>query len=159
MSNPDYVQEVLDYLDTNWDTNNFSPKPRLIDGDEMRDDSDGSRARNADPLKTNLITVNSDPTGQNEPIGTEFDYRHEFGVTVICEGYHVDGGGQVADKDEFNSLVGEARRAILTERGFPVGTDTHLTIRDENDASASQGDAHYFRYDFDTWFVGFEALP
>ena len=157
MSNPDYVQEVLDYLQ-NWDTNNFSPKPRLIDGDEMRDDDTGNRARNADVIDENIITVTSEPTTQNEPIGTEFDYRHEAGATMRIEGYHVDGGGQLADKDEFNSLITEARRLVHANRTFPVSDDTWLELRDENDNSSQQGDAHYFVWTADVIFHGFEDL-
>lgn len=159
MSNPDYVQEVLDYLSTNWNTTNFSPQPRLIDGDEIRDDADDSRAAGATPLESNIITVDSEPTGQNEAIGTEFDYSHQFGAHVKCEAYHADGGGQITDKDAFDSMWGESRRAILTERKFPVGDDTYLTIEDEDDGSSGAGDAHYFIYEYDVWFHGFETLP
>lgn len=159
MTLPDFVQETLDLLDANWDTNNFSPKPTLIDGDEMRRNSDDSRAKGITPLEENLVTVDAAPTGQNDPIGTEFDFRIQHGATVYCEAYHTDGGGQIADKDAFNSMVGEARRAILEGREFPVGDMTHLTIQDENDRSAAEGDAHYFRYEFDCLYTGFETLP
>jgi hypothetical protein len=160
MSLPDYVQEVLDYLDTNWDTNNYSPQPTLVDGDEMRLNA-GGRARSLDVLNANIITVDSAPTGTNTAIGTGFDFKVRRGVSVEIEGYHQDGGGQIADKDDFNALVTEARRAILAERKFPVGEMTWLTIEQEDDesAAASHNDANYFRYLFDVWFMGYESLP
>lgn len=160
MSRPDFVQETLDYLDSNWDTSNFDPKPTLVDGDEMRL-YDGGRARSLDVLNRNIITVDSGPTGTNTAIGTEFDFQIRYGAGVQIEGYHEDGGGQLADKDAFDSLVAEARRAILAERTFPVGNITHLTIEQENDDSPaeSHNDANYFRYLFDVWFEGYESLP
>jgi hypothetical protein len=160
MSLPDFVQEVLDYLDTNWDTTNFSPKPTLVDGDEMRLNS-GGRARETDVMNENIITVDSAPTGTNTPIGTEYDHDIRRGVSVEIEAYHVDAGGQVADKDAFNSIVSEARRAILLERTYPVVPMTHLAIEQEDDNSPAQShnDANYFRYLFDVWFEGYEDLP
>lgn len=160
MAQPDYVQEVLDYLSDNWNTSNFSPTPTFVDGDEMRIDGTGARAKALSAVEENIITVDSEPTAQGEPIGTEFDFRMEAGATVVCEGYHVDGGGQLADKDAFDSMVGEARRAILTERKFPVGELTWLTLENENDLSAQEPqDANYFRFTFDVIFHGFETLP
>jgi len=160
MTLPDFVQEVLDYLDTNWDKTNYDPKPTLVDGDEMRLNS-GGRARSTDVVNENIITVDSSPAGANTPIGTEYDHQIRHGANVQIEAYHADGGGQVADKDEFNTLVGEARRAILVERTFPPATDiTDLRIEEENDLSAeSTVDANYFRYTFDVWFEGYETLP
>lgn len=164
MSLPDFTQEVLDYLDTqansgNWNTTNYSPHPTLVDGDEMRLHS-GGRARSLDVTNQNIITVDSEPTGENTPIGTEYDFRVRRPVSVNIEGYHEDGGGQLTDKDDFNSLVTEARRAILTERSFPVGDMTHLTIEAENDeAPGPPNDANYFRYTFDVVFEGYEELP
>ena len=162
MSNPDFVQTTLDFLQTqadggNWDTNN-APHPTLIDGDEMRLNSDDSRAYNVDSLKDTLLTVDSTPTGQNEAIGTGFQFRSRFGVRVFIEGYHEDGGGPLADKDAFDSIVGEARRAILVDRVYPVGTYNWLTIEDENDRSPDLK-ANAFRYEFDVWYNGYEDLP
>lgn len=159
MSLPDFVQTTLDFLDNNWDTNN-APKPTLIDGDEMRDNADNSRAKSVTPLEQNLITVDSAPTTQNEPIGTSFQYRTEAGATVYVEGYHADGGGQLADKDAFDAIVGESRRALMEDRVYPVGSFTHMRIENENDRSAEDPmDANYFRYEYDLIYVGFEDLP
>jgi len=160
MSNPDVVQHTLDLLSNNWDTNNYSPVPTLIDGDEMRLNS-GGRARETDVMNTNIITVNSGPETTNEAIGTEFDFRVRLGTSVEIEGYHEDGGGQITDKDDFDSLVTEARRAILLDREFPVGDLTWLTIESENDLSSAEthNKANYFRYTFDVWYMGYESLP
>jgi hypothetical protein len=160
MSRPDFVQEVLDYLDGNWQTGNFDPQPALVDGDEMRLYS-GGRARSLDVLNQNIITADSGPTVTNTAIGTEYDFDVRAGVGIQIEGYHADDGGQVSDKDEFNSLVSEARRAILSERTYPVGSYHTLKIEQENDDSpaASHNDANYFRYLFDVWFEGYESLP
>lgn len=163
MSLPDLVQTTLDFLDTqadggNWDTNN-APHPTLIDGDEMRFHSDDSRARSPHPRDANLLTVDSTPTTQNEPIGTSFQYRTQAGVRVFLESMHADGGGQVADKDAFDTIVSEARRALMVDRVYPVGTFTHMIIQDENDRSPEVDPADYFRYEFDLRYIGFEDLP
>lgn len=160
MSLPDFVQEVLDYLDSNWKTGNYSPKPTLIDGDEKRLYG-GGRARDTDVVNENIVTVDSTPTGQNTPIGTEYHHRIRHGVRVTLEGYHQDGGGQIADKDGFDSMKTEARRAILTERSYPVDDMHSLKVEDENDLSPDNApnDANYFRYEFDVWFEGYETLP
>lgn len=168
MALTDFVQRTLDYLDTqanggNWNTTTYSPHPTLIDGDEMRDNSDDSRARAVDVVNTNVITVDSSPAGTNEPIGTDYDHRIRRGVGVSIEGYHQDGGGQITDKDDFDNLVSEARKAILTERTFPSNTTgiKDLMIEEENDLSppSDPNDADYFRYTFDVWFEGYENLP
>jgi len=164
MSLPDFVQETIDLLQTqgnggNWSAANYSPHPTLIDGDEMRLQS-GGRARSVDIVNENVVTVSSSPTGINEPIGTEFDFRVERPVSVEIEGYHQDGGGQITDKDDFDSLVAEARRAILASRTFPTSGDiTNLEITEENDLSPDDGDANYFRYQFDVTYKGYEELP
>lgn len=169
MTLPDLTNEVLTYLDVpanggNWNTSNFSPHPTLIDGDEESyfDNGIQGRASDADAVTDRLITVDNAPTGTNEPIGTEYQYRVFRGVRVTLEGYHEDGGGQFADKDEFDSMVAESRRAIHEERSFPVsGTGfnmTDLRIENEADGSPTDGDAHYFRYEYEVWFRGFESL-
>ena len=162
MTVPDVVQRTLDYIDSNWNTNNYSPQPTLIDGDDMHLDASGDRARSTDLVNTNVVTVDASPAGTNEPIGTEYDHRIRYGANVTIEAYHTDGGGQVADKDEFNTLVTEVRRTILAERTWPSNTTgiTHLAIEEENDLSADGpvDDANYFRYEFDVWFEGFESL-
>lgn len=162
MTFPDIVQSELDYLDSNWNTNNYSPKPTLIDGDEMRLYS-GGRARSVDVANTNVITVDSAPTTTSEIIGSEYDLKVRAGVTVSIEGYHQDGGGQIADKDDFDSLRAEAYRAgFEAERKTPSGLSgySHLEVPDINDLSPeSPVDANYFRVEYDVIFVGFETLP
>lgn len=161
MSLPDFVQKTLDYIDSNWKTANYSPKPTLIDGDEMRLYS-GGRARDTDVVNTNIVTADSGPTGTNTAIGTGYKHKVRYGVGISIEGYHQDGGGQIADKDDFDSLKDEVRRTILVERSFPSNLSdiTHLTIEQENDLSPeSPVDANYFRYEFDVWFEGYEDLP
>lgn len=170
MSLPDLTNEVLTWLDTpanggNWNTTNFSPHPTLIDGDEESyfDGGIQGRASDADATTDLLITVDNAPTGTQEPIGTSYQYRVFRGVRVTLEAYHEDGatgGTQVADKDEFDSMVGEARRAIHEERSYPVSGSgfnfTDLRLDNEADGSPTDGDAHYFRYEFEILFRGFE---
>lgn len=162
MSLPDFVNETLAFIDTNWNTSNYSPKPTLIDGDEMRDFNDDTRTKGVDVINTNVVTVDASPTGTAEPAGLEYDRRIRFPVNIQVEGYHTDGGGEVADKDDFDSLTTEVKRTVFTERVRPTNvTDIQwLEINQENDLSAEQGDAHYFRYEFDMVYVGYERdLP
>jgi len=162
MSLPNFVQATLDSLNNNWDTNNFSPQPTLINGDDMTLNS-GGRARSIDVVNENVITVDSSPEGNDEPIGTEYDFDIQHGVNVQVEGYHADGGGQLADKSDFNDMYGEARRAILVDRTFPTSSNEmrHLILTNENDLSRDESvsDANYFRYTFDVLYYGYETLP
>ena len=122
MALPDFVNETLTFLDTNWNTSTIA-KPTLIDGDEMRDFNDDSRAKAVDVENENIVTVNSEPTGTNTPLGTEYDHEVRYGVNVRVEGYHADGSsGGITDKDEFDTLKGETRRSILVNRSFPVSS-------------------------------------
>lgn len=183
---PDFTDAVLTYLSEptgwgedgwgdgfwgggvkHWDTDNFSPHPTLIDGDEWSNHADSSRARSIDIATADIpiITVDSNPLGQNEVRGHEYNFNIRHGVRVICEGYHTDGGGQVDNVDDFGNMVQEARRAILTERTHPTFGDAkdfsphHLIINNESNDSPSSGDAHYFRVEFEVWFIGAETLP
>lgn len=163
MTLPDFVNETLTYLDTNWNTTNTA-KGVFIDGDEMRRFDNDERAKSESAINEKLITVDSSPTGTGEAIGTEYDRAVRFGAGVDIEGYHTDGGGQFADKDAFDTFVTEAKTAILTNRTSPPTSSgeygfTHLAIEEESDESPTAGDAHYFRYLFDVWFYGFEDLP
>lgn len=166
----DFTKEVLTYLDVpgnggNWDTTNFSPHPTLIDGDEesIYDNGIQGRASDADAVRDILITVDNAPTGENQAIGTGYDNEFRRGVRVVLEGYHQDGGGQFTDKDEFDSMVTESRRAIYANRTYPITTSDFaakdLFIENEADGSPTDGDAHYFRYEYEVWFEGFETLP
>lgn len=167
MSQPDVVSEVLTYLtdgsgtQENWETANHDPAPILFNGnDHVRQDT-GDRVKGVDLTENNVITVDASPPTTQSPIGTEYDHDLRIGAGVTIEGLHRDAGGEIADDDDFNSLVTEARRAILSERRFPVGNMTHLLIEEENNESptASRAETNHFEYTFTVWFEGFETLP
>lgn len=163
MALPDFVNETLTFLDTNWNTSN-APKPVLIDGDEMRRFDNDQRAKSEAAYNENLLTVDASPPGTNTPLGTEYDHAIRHGVSVEIEAYHTDGGGQVADKDAFDNITTEAQRSLLVNRTYPLASAGEYGIKDlfieeVNDESAASGDAHYFRYMYTVWYEGFEDLP
>lgn len=160
MAIPDFVNETLSILDTNWNTSNAS-KPTLIDGDSMIDHPDGNRTRGVEVLSENVLTVDSSPPATIEAAGVGYDTLDiRYGVGIQVEGYHADGGGEVADKDEFDSIVGEARRALYEDRKRPFDDITTMFIETERDESPTQPqDADYFRYEFDVWYEGYDFDP
>lgn len=158
MTLPDFVEKTLDFLDSNWNTSRVA-KPVLIDGDEMTYYANDTFAKETSAVNTAIITADSSPTGTNEILGDDYDLRVRRGVGIDIEGYHDGGGGTVTDKDEFNTIVDEARQAIYTNRTFPADGMKDLMIEQEDDLSPTQGDAYYFRYTFDVWWEGFEDLP
>lgn len=179
MALPDFTQTVIDYLtngtasNNNWLTANYDPQPTLVDADEWRRDSDDKRIKGVELTQANAITVDSSPTGTKEAIGTEFDHKVRFGTAVTVEALHAEGGGEVDDKDDFDSLVTEAQRAILANRTRPPVSSgqygfTHLDIEEVSDESptgvehahvADLGEANHFSTEFTVWFYGFEDLP
>lgn len=177
MSKPDLVSEVLTYLtdgsgaNENWDTGNYSPAPILYNArDGVRQDT-GDRVKNVDLTENAVITVNASPATRNTPMGAEYDNKFEAGVGVIIEAVHEDIGGNIADDDDFDSLVTEAVRAINAERKSEItASGDHATvglfIREEHDLSHDPERAetrtqrlHYFEYRFDVFADGFETLP
>jgi hypothetical protein len=154
------VEQVLTWLDSNWSSTN-APKPVLIDRDDAESASFAGRRVAYDLTDDNVISVGASPDRLTQPVGTEYDHRVEDGANLRIEAAHADEYGEVTGADEFQSIVDEARRAILTERtSQPTagGTDYHTVLVDggRNRAPSAKD---YYRYDFDVLFVGYEDLP
>ena len=158
----DFVQWVLDALDSGWNTSNYYPKPILYhDEDKVRQDT-GERTPRLELSENNAISVNADPTASNTPVGFEYAHRVRAGVDVVIEGAHEERDGEISDANEFKEgLVGEARRILLAERRYPSGIEDDgvhtLLLEEENNQSS--GSVTYYRMDFAVWFRGYDRLP
>lgn len=161
----DYVQEVLDFLDSNWNTGNYDPKPELIDQrDAERTTSSGPPSVDFDLTTNNAITVGDRPLSTFTPadLGWE-NTRVEYGCNVRIEAADESEYGYVADAEEFGTpsesgtLVGEAARALRAERRNPLPGYNWLEVRQADGQSTNYKD--YYRTDLEVYFVGREALP
>lgn len=152
------VEQVLTWLG-NWNSTN-ADQPVFIDRDDAESASFNDRQVAYDLTDNNAISVASSPDRDTEPIGTGYDHRIVDGVNLRIEGAHTDQWGHVADADEFQDIIDEAERVILTERtSFPTvnGIDYHSVIL-RNGTNLSADEKDYFRYDVDVVFEGYEDL-
>jgi hypothetical protein len=164
MPRPDFVKWALGRLSAEWDTDSYRPRPVLIDQRDTARDSDGVRAEGGDLAANSIVSVGSQPTVTNTPVGTEFDLRYLDGINVRIEGVHEseafpDEAGGVAGAAEFGALVNEVRRVINANRIRPTSDPRvfRAVIAEENDRSVGERD--YFRVDLTVNFRGHEELP
>lgn len=157
---PDYVQEVLDFIDTNWKTSNYSPKPILIDKRDGTWQNESRRTTSVD-LTTegnSVVMVGGGPGTDHEPEGIQWSHdRVEAGVGVRVEGLHEDEHGDITDSADFGSLVDEVERTLQVERRRPIDDYFSLIIRRTDRFSGNNTD--YFRSDLSVFFDGLETLP
>jgi hypothetical protein len=153
------VEQVLTWLG-NWDTTN-ADKPALIDRDDAESASFAGRRVSYDLTDNHAVSVASTPERQTTAIGTEYDHRVEDAVNVRLEGAHTDEFGTIADSSEWQAIVDEVERVILTERtSYPTvnGVDYH-TVLLENGQNLAAETKDYYRYDVDVVFRGYDELP
>lgn len=158
----DLVQRVLEYIDTNWDELNYQPKPILYHDEDKRRLDEGIRTKKLELSENNIVTVGSQPTGSNEPLGLEFNYKSRVGVQVEIEAAHDDRGGWVDNANEFKEgLVSEVKRSINVERRWPSGLHDAgyytLYISDEDNQSTQS--MNYYKYVLTVQFTGNNRLP
>jgi len=160
MADHQLVETVLSWL-AGWNSTN-APEPALVDRDDAESSSWNNRQITDDLDDQHVAGVASTPDRITTPIGTEYDHRVEDGVSVRIEGARGgDEWGTIADADEFQSIIDEAKRLVLAERtSYPTvnGVNYHTVVL-ENEQNLSTDHADYFRYDFDVIFRGFEELP
>jgi len=162
----DLTEFVLDVLD-GWDTSNYDPQPALVNGNDSTFYASpppgytaGDRTQDFDFTHGNLITVDNGPDRQQTPIGTEYDYDVEDGVTVVIQGAHESQHGHIADHDDFRTLVDEARRLIQADRRFPVSGDgeAYVSLQVDLESDNSHEYRDFYEYTFDVTFDGYEEL-
>lgn len=153
------VEQVLSWLG-NWGQNN-APQPTFIDRDDATSAGFNGRRVSYDLTDSHVVSVASSPERQTTAIGTEYDHRVEDAVNVRLEGAHTDEHGTIADAQEWQAIVAEAKRVIMVERtSYPRvnGVDYNsVLLGTENSRSANYKD--YYRYEFDILFRGYEELP
>ncbi|MFC7044297.1 hypothetical protein ACFQH6_20730 [Halobacteriaceae archaeon GCM10025711] len=155
----DLANFILARINANWSTGNYDPMPILYHKSDSQRYDTGERGVTVDLPEGNVISVGADPTGTNTPMGGEFDYKVETGVSVQVEGLHEDEWGHITDGRDFDSLVGEVKRTINLEREWPLPSEGYHTlyITDVNDASGQHGD--YYSESFTVVFRGYQDLP
>jgi len=162
----DLTTHVLSVLDA-WDTNNYSPKPALINKNDAAfyanapgNYSAGDRTKDFDHTQASIIKVGNGPDRQQTPIGTEYDYDVEDAVGVTIQAVHEDEHGDIADHAEFLSLVDEARRLIQADREFPLdqGDEYYPSLQVDLESDNSDEYMDFYEYTFDVTFDGYEEL-
>jgi len=159
MADHGLVEQVIDWLG-DWDTRR-ADKPVIIDRDDAASTSFRGRRVSYDLTDSHVVSVASSPERQTTAIGTEYDHRVEDAVNVRLEGAHTDEHGTIADAQEWQAVVAEAKRVIMVERtSYPRvnGVDYNsVLLGTENSRSANYKD--YYRYEFDILFRGYAELP
>ncbi|MEE6210853.1 hypothetical protein U3A55_11910 [Salarchaeum sp. III] len=155
---------------------NYTPENTPAATPVLVDDEDGTvyritdaggledlgRRYEPDPEEANLVTVDSSPDRQEEPIGTEYDLKVDDAVNVTVEGAHADAGGELSGPSEFESLYEEVRRAILVERtSYPTigGTVYYAIVPSNPGRPPADEQSNYFAYEVDFGFSAYEGLP
>ena len=156
MSTPDFTQETLDFIRTNWDTSNYSPKPVPIDRRDSRRLDTGERGVTFDLTEGNAVGVAPVSTTYTpEGLGWHAE-RAESTVSIRAEGLHSHDHGDVADASDFRAFVDEVKRTLKVERKRPLPGYWRLNVREENEFSPENHD--YFRVDLSAEYVGLEDL-
>ena len=183
------VDAVIGWLRDNWDESNYpgtegsgtsgaglygeglysghgepiGELPAFIDGDNSTSEEFEGRRVKFDPERTNAIVVSSSPNRIQEPVGTEFDYRFEDGVSIriagLERGRHF---GHLSSAMEFQQLVGEVRRVIHDHRTLPdldIPNTGGLDARIEDETNLSSQYRDWYEYDMTVVIRGFESLP
>ncbi|KZX49297.1 hypothetical protein [Haloarcula sp. K1] len=116
-------------------------------------------------LQTGCFIGATQASGAEEPIGTEYDLDIEHVVGLRVEGLHESQFGHVDPAGEdgipFDELKHRIRMALYNGREYPSAgrsnvSFTHLQLT--NPAPQSDDWQHYFRWDVDVVFDGFEDL-
>ena len=163
----DLAAEVLEFLNTNWETDNFEPEPLLHHDDEKLVYPGGdSRAKDID-LRNHDVIGAAFVERRFTPIGTEYDHEVEADVELTVEAVLRGGssGGGVDRAHDFRQLVDEAKRAILEERTYPLTnldsryTYHSLEITNGVDEPIEVDNRDYYNYQFTVRFKGYEELP
>lgn len=157
----DYVKWVLETLN-NWRDSNYQPKPYLYheEDKEYINLNLGERTKRKSFSDNNIISVGSQPTGSNEPLSFDFNYRVRAGVSVKIEAEHEDNNGHVANANEFKEeLAAEAARCLHVERRWPIPDEGIYTLAIEEVDNQSTQWLNHYRLDWTVWFVGHQDLP
>jgi len=163
------VQFVLDAIADNWtgsETDIGNVPLERIDRDNAYNLDQDRDVNKEDPPRTNIVGAAS-ADQQNEIIGTEYDQRIDYTVNVRIQAADARKHGEV-DREDVNGvqwqyLVENVRRSILTERKFPSVSDrpnhSFYSIQERNiqDFSSEYGD--WLRWSADYIFNSIEELP
>jgi hypothetical protein len=165
------VEWTLDTIAAGYtDGNVATSEPVLVDdedGTTYEIDNGGlsevAQRFSPDPHNVNIVTVDPNPDRQQEPVGTEYDFRIEDAVGLTVEGIDTSEGGEIASPSEFRTLQREVRQTIRAERtsyptagGMTYHTVVPGTVQRPPEAKNA---AHYYAVTLDVAFRGFEDLP
>jgi len=132
MADHRFVELVIDWLESNWNSSNYpggydGAVPAIVDKDDGESQEFAGREVAYDLSDNNAVIVGSSPDRTQDPIGTEFDYAFEDGVSVKVVAAHEsevaypgeDSSPGVSGSDEFRALYQEVRRILHDDRVWP----------------------------------------
>lgn len=162
------VEWALATIKAQWPDADYPDDLHRINRDESRVLETDERTRSGELTAANYVGVAS-ASGSSTAIGTEYNLRREDVLSVRIEGLHTDEWGHVVSEAAFGELVGNIKRALLTERSYPTlgsediagaaGPVAYHSLFIENETSQHSEHRDYFRTDFDVRTVGYETLP
>jgi hypothetical protein len=173
-----YVELVIDWLESNWDSSNYpgtggdggglnGKVPAIVDGDDNESQEFAGRKVAYDLSKNNAIEVSSSPDRQQTPAGTEYNYRYEDGVSIRVVAMHADvvdhgAGIGVSGSSDFRALYQEVRRLLHANRSYPDpnpdGRQHALTLEILDESNLSSNYTDFYEYRFTATFRGREDL-
>ena len=153
-----YPEQAEEFDIDDWD------EPILRNGAEQRLYPDRQQLDfNDAPRRGNAVTV-SEPSENSNPIGTEFNADVIVEVDVSCETV-IRGASDVQTSTDWRKLVEAIKRAILTERTYPI-TDPNcrfdyrwLEVDNENSLPGTEETRDSFGTEFTVIWHGFVRLP
>jgi len=184
MADHRYVDLVLGWLESNWNSSNYPGSggdgggldgevPAFVDGDDTTSASEWSGRKVAfDLAKNNAVIVNSSPDRTQDPIGTEFNYRVEDGVSVRVVAAHESEVAYPGDdatpagvsgSDEFRRLYQEVRRILHSDRAWPdrnqSGSQHTYQLHVPDETNLSPRYQNLYEYDLTVHLKAYEDLP
>jgi len=162
------VKWLLDVIQTNY--------PGVWPSDLVRRNRDDSVTldKPESPIKeegvelTNWNVVGVSTGSKNrELFGTGPQYRVETELDVRIEGLHENEYGEIADDDEFKTLVAYIQQAINTQLSYPavdtgdedIGRVIYRDLGIINEQNLSTDNRDYYQRDFTVRLRGYEDTP
>lgn len=148
--------DVLDAIESNW-PGGFPSDVTRLDRDDSKDIDANTRLRTADLQQANFVTAATDSV-DDKPFAARADPAAEAIIMITVQGLHADEHGQLADDDEFRSVVQDVKTALRDERHDPTIGDSHPAtwVRSflEDSAVGSGGRADHYIEVFNLRLVG-----
>lgn len=164
------VQFILDAISNNWtgsETDIADVPLERIDRDNGFNLDSGEHVHADKPTKANLVGAASSTTDA-EALGKHYEHRIQRVVNVRVQGAIDREHGEIERTDnatgppQWQYVVNNVRRSILTDREFPAVADRpnldYTWIEERNQQDLSRNWSDWYRWTADYVFRGFETL-